>query len=282
MFSVRADSKDATGQALKTGTFRFDTGGPQAVAVRPWDGSTIDEQQAFILAFDARVKPGTLAAHASCRVRGLADRIEVEVLQGAQRDAALAPLKAKNDPLFRRRFAPNADTIEVVRCKRPLPNEAEVSLVLERGIEAGNGLASSEPQTFVFQVRPAFRVRATCDKVNARAACNPLTPIRVSFGGRSGARTRAQVRLAGGGRSWRHSWTMTQRRSLGRQPALCRAVSRKIHFTLSLPANLRDDDGRALANAAAFPMTIRTDATPPLAKFSSGSACSKRRIRCCR
>ena len=121
-FTLRVGLKDIAGQPLKPETFRFDTGGPQAVATRPWDGSRIDERQTFLLAFDARVKPGTLAAHAACRVSGLADRIDVEVLQGAQRDAALAPLKAKNDPLFRRRFAPNADTVEVLRCKRPLPS----------------------------------------------------------------------------------------------------------------------------------------------------------------
>ena len=266
-FTLRSGVKDAAGQPLKTGTFRFDTGGPQAVAVRPWDGSSIDERQTFLLAFDARVKPGTLAAHASCRVRGLADRIEVEVLQGAARDAALAPLKAKNDPLFRRRFAPNVDTVEALRCKRPLPNDAEVSLVLETGVEAGNGLASAEAQTFDYTVRPAFRLRATCDKLNARAACNPLTDIRVNYGGAIRREDAQAMRLTGAGRSWTPTldddgpWIDTLRFK-GPFPE-------KATFSLSIPSGLKDDDGRALVNAAQFPLTIRTDAMPPLAKFSS-------------
>ncbi len=267
-FSVRAGLKDTAGQPVQPETFRFDTGGPQAVAVRPWDGSTIDERQTFLLAFDARVKPGTLAAHAACRVRGLADRIEVEVLQGAQRDAALAPLKAKNDPLFRRRFAPNADTVEVLRCRRPLPNEAQVSLMLDAGVEAGNGLASAELQTFDFQVRPAFRLRATCDKLNARAACNPLTDIRVNYGGAIRREDASRIRLAGGGRVWQPvldgdgPWVDSL--------AFKGPFPEKAVLTLSVPDGLKDDDGRTLANAAQFPLTIRTDAYPPLAKFSSG------------
>ena len=266
-FTLRAGFKDIAGQPLKPETFRFDTGGPQAVATRPWDGSSIDERQTFLLAFDARVKPGTLAAHAACRVSGLADRIDVEVLQGAQRDAALAPLKAKNDPLFRRRFAPNADTVEVLRCKRPLPNEAEVSLVLEAGIEAGNGLASSEPQTFDYRVRSAFRLRATCDKLNARAACNPLTNIRVGLGGAIRRDDAVKIRLDGAGRSWQPAIE-------DESPWVDALVFKgpfpeKAALTLSVPAGLKDDDGRTLANAAQFPLAIRTDAYPPLAKFSS-------------
>ena len=266
-FTLRAGLKDIAGQPLKPETFRFDTGGPQAVATRPWDGSSIDERQTFLLAFDARVKPGTLAAHTACRVSGLADRIDVEVLQGAQRDAALAPLKAKNDPLFRRRFAPNADTVEVLRCKRPLPNEAEVSLVLEAGIEAGNGLASSEPQTFDYRVRSAFRLRATCDKLNARAACNPLTNLRVSLGGAIRRDDAVKIRLDGAGRSWQPAIE-------DESPWVDALVFKgpfpeKAALTLSVPAGLKDDDGRVLANAAQFPLAIRTDAYPPLAKFSS-------------
>ncbi|MBS1148007.1 MAG: hypothetical protein H6R08_2183, partial [Proteobacteria bacterium] len=271
-FAIRAGLKDAAGQPVHTEIFRFDTGGPQVAALRPVDGSSdIEERQTFVLAFDTRVKPGTLASRTSCQVKGLAERIEVEVLQGAARDAALQPLKVNQDPLFRRRFAPNAETTEVVRCKRPLPNEAEVSLVLERGIEAGSGRVSSEVQMFRFQVRPAFRVRATCDKVNARAACNPLTPIRVGFGGPIRNADARQVRLIGpGGRSWAiqleddaagNPWVDSLR--------FAGPFPEKSTLTLTLPANLRDEDGRALANATQFPMTLRTDATPPLAKFSS-------------
>lgn len=267
-FTVRAGLKDAAGERLQAETFRFDTGGPQVVALRPEDGdSGIDERQVFVLAFDTRVKPGSLATHAACQVKGLAERIEVEVLQGAARDAALQPLKASQDPLLRRRHAPNAETAEVLRCKRPLPNDADVSLVLDKGVEAANGLGSQETQTFGFEVRSAFRANVSCDKVNARAACNPLTPIRIDFGGAIRREDARKVRLTGpGGRSWAAK--------LDDDPwvgglSFAAPLPEKAALSLSLPTGLRDEDGRALANAAQFPLTLRTDAHPPLAKFPS-------------
>jgi len=76
-FALRPGLKDAAGQSVKAQKFQFDTGGPQVVAMRPADGDNrIDERQMFVLAFDTQVKPGTLAGLASCRVSGLAERIE--------------------------------------------------------------------------------------------------------------------------------------------------------------------------------------------------------------
>src|SRR5205814_7856178 len=40
-------------------------------------------------------------------------------------------------------------------------------------------------------------------------------------------------------------------------------------FRISLPDGLHDDGGRMLTNAASFPITVKTDAMPPLAKFSA-------------
>jgi uncharacterized protein YfaS (alpha-2-macroglobulin family) len=40
-------------------------------------------------------------------------------------------------------------------------------------------------------------------------------------------------------------------------------------FRVELPAGLSDDAGRPLANAARFPLDVRTEAFPPLAKFSA-------------
>ncbi|MDR0843123.1 MAG: alpha-2-macroglobulin, partial [Acidobacteriota bacterium] len=40
-------------------------------------------------------------------------------------------------------------------------------------------------------------------------------------------------------------------------------------FTLALPAGLKDDAGRTLANASQFPLAVSTDAYPPLAKFAA-------------
>lgn len=272
-FRLRAGLNDAAGQPVAAETFRFDTGGPEVVAMRPVDGDgAIDERQAFVLAFDAPLKPATLASRASCQVAGLAERIEVEVLQGAAREAVLQPLKADRDPLFRRRFAPNAGTAEVLRCKRPLPNEAQLNLVLDAGIEAASGLATQTAQTFTFKVRPAFRARVVCGKLNPRAGCNPLTPIRLGFGAAIRLEDAQRVRLTGaGGRSWTAAPDGAEAGSLWvNRLRFAGPFPEKAALSLSLPPGLKDDNGRPLANAGQFPMTIGTDAYPPLARFSSG------------
>ena len=41
----------------------------------------------------------------------------------------------------------------------------------------------------------------------------------------------------------------------------------KTAFRLEMPADLSDDAGRPLTNAATFPLKVETDELPPLAKF---------------
>ncbi len=41
----------------------------------------------------------------------------------------------------------------------------------------------------------------------------------------------------------------------------------KAQFKLEIPAGMKDDSGRELANRDRFPMTVKTDENPPIAKF---------------
>ena len=41
------------------------------------------------------------------------------------------------------------------------------------------------------------------------------------------------------------------------------------NFSVELPTGLKDDAGRPLVNADKFPLSVRTDQYPPLAKFSA-------------
>jgi len=43
----------------------------------------------------------------------------------------------------------------------------------------------------------------------------------------------------------------------------------KAAFQLEIPPALRDDAGRVPVNAAAFPLVVKTEAFPPLAKFAA-------------
>jgi len=122
-----------------------------------------------VLAFDTAVKPGTLAGRTSCQVKGLAERIEVEVLQGAARDAACRAAEGESGSAVPPPLRAQRRTTEVVRCRRPLPNEAEVSLVLERGIEAGSGLG--EQRAAGFPVSGAPGIPGACHLRQGQRAC---------------------------------------------------------------------------------------------------------------
>jgi len=259
-FSVRDFLRDLSGQPIKVEKYRFRTSGPDAEVLEPSPYGRIDERQEFILDFNAPLGPRALEGRAFCEVAGLSERIEAEVFQGEARKATLA--KAET---------PDRETTQVFRCKRPLPNDAEVSLVLDQGIKARSGLSSVAKQSFDFQVRPAFRARVTCPRINARAACNPLTPINVYFTSAVSLKDANRVRLTSSdGRvlipkiseSESASSTVESLRFDG-------PFQEKSTFKLTLPPALKDEVGRDLVNAAQFPMTIRTDGYPPLAKFSS-------------
>ena len=40
-------------------------------------------------------------------------------------------------------------------------------------------------------------------------------------------------------------------------------------FSVEMPATLRDNAGRALANASSFPLKVQTGSAPPIAKFAA-------------
>ena len=54
-------------------------------------------------------------------------------------------------------------------------------------------------------------------------------------------------------------------------------------FKLEIPADLRDDANRKLINQKRFPLTVKTDVSPPLAKFPAGFGIIELegRTRCC-
>ena len=55
------------------------------------DGDTaIDADQVFVLALDASATPASIAKHAACAIENVAERIPVDVLEGAARDEVLA------------------------------------------------------------------------------------------------------------------------------------------------------------------------------------------------
>ena len=298
-FSLRKGYPTLEGGSLAGGeSFAFHTGGPAIQETEPREGRTIDEKQVFILGLDAPVQPETVRRHAACQVKGLAERIPVTLLEGAERKAILAQRKDfltqyyrlmtvdgrslavfgipeqgnRREAFLRRADGPDSPLV-VLRCQRPLPNGAQISLVWGAGIAvAGDApIVTTRAQVLAFRVRPSFEASFNCERLKKDGGCLPMRPMSLNFNAPVKAADARRIRLvdtAGRARA----------ASLGKADAGADYVSQvsfpaplpaKTLFKLELPAGLKDDAGRPLVNGDRFPLAVRTDEYPPLAKFAA-------------
>ncbi|WP_133064347.1 alpha-2-macroglobulin family protein [Sandarakinorhabdus cyanobacteriorum] len=277
-FRLAAGLADIAGRPLPAaGPFRFTTPGPAIRAVLP-DGGDVAEDQIFLIATEAQPTAASLNAGAACLIDGVGERVPLDVLPNASRDAILK--SARGDwslNYFLERAGWRADYdgnraapahLIAARCRRPLPPGGQLTLSWRGSIAAPNGLKAGTDWQQRFRVRQPFTATVACTRTNAGAACSPLDSIRVDFTApvpRSAALA-ARLRLPDG-------------RSIAPEPPADRANTTgdirfkgpwpaRARLTLSLPASLKDDAGRSLANAARFPLAIPTGDFPPLAKFA--------------
>ncbi len=285
-FTLRKGLKSLGGVAVETpATFRFTTGGPAIIASYPMEGSpTVDEEQVFLLKLDAAATTDSVQAHASCVVQGLGEQIPVEVLSGEARAAILRERAALGYQYFQLLWKTGAITqarvrdrtleraeseISVVRCARRLPPGIRISLRWGAGIRATSGIPTTADQMLAFRVRPAFTATVECTRVNARAGCMPMQPVTIRFSAPVPASEaiKATVQPLGGPE-------MHPSEPVAAPGATLESLTFPGPFpeghslSVRLPPKLADDAGRVLDNAARFPLELRVDAYPPLAKFS--------------
>jgi hypothetical protein len=276
--------------------YAFSTGGPQIVASLPEEGDEgIDEDTVFLLALDGAVAPATVEAHAGCEVTGLAERIPLRVLQGEDRSRVLdqrarlgyrylalleraapdIPEARLAEPSVRARAE---ERLLVARCQRPLPPETGVRLLWGRGIASPGGVATEAEQVLEFGTRPELNARIECERINPRAGCLPMKPLRLVFSAPVAAGEAARATLRGSdGRVYPAKPI---------DPAIVPVVGEvsfpgpfpeESRLVLELPAGLADDAGRPLANAARFPLEVAIGPYPPLARFPADFGVLERR-----
>ncbi|HEV2702527.1 MAG TPA: MG2 domain-containing protein [Steroidobacteraceae bacterium] len=265
--------------------FEFNTGGPAIRSSLPHDGwEEISEDQVFIVKLDALATTASITEHAWCAIDGVVERVPVQVVEGAERTAILSQSRllaysyyqllwkdgritdagVRNHELTRRETL-----LTLLRCQRRLPPATQVTLHWGTGILTPSGLATHEDQQLAFRVRPEFTATVECTRTNPRAGCVPTLPIQVSFSAPVPRALALRVTLiATDGKVF----TPTVEANTG-APSL-QVVSFRGPFaesrplSVQLPAQLVDDAGRTLANAARFPLTLGVDRGPPLVKFS--------------
>ena len=273
-FGLRKGLRTLAG-AIVTGSpvYAFDTGGPSVVDAVPADGSgNIDESQVFLLALDAGATVDSVSAAAYCEIEGLGERIGVDVLTGAARERVLTAELRETQRYFFQRFSDHHSEREglvALQCRRSFPPDTAVTLVWGAGIATASGLVTAEAQPLSFRTRAVFDAQFQCERVNARAECVPFLPMSLVFSAPVALDQASMIRLVGNDGSRYEPESLDPAKSPTVNSITFRGpFPAQSKFEIQLPPGLTDDSGRALTNAARFPLEVATDEYPPLAKFS--------------
>ena len=289
--------KSVAGAAIAADAkFAFSTGGPAVVRAYPSPSaySKIEEEQVFALLLNGPATADSIERFAYCEFAGVGERVPVKLITGPTRDAILKAVG----------LVPQQARSVTLQCARPAAPEAKVSLVWGKGIATTTGVASTDDRRLDYAVRPAFTASFTCERVNSRADCLPMRPLRVEFSSPVPRKLAEQVVLVGP--DGKHKPQFEQHRGetsdalvdlhasglhkflyfFGRNKGevtgdasqegvtavqFSDALPEKSDLRIELPAGFADDSGRALANADQFPLKTRTSDAPPLAKFPAAT-----------
>lgn len=260
---VRPEWKPLNGTLTGATEFDFRTGGPAVVTAQPWSGSAIEEDQHFLLRLSGAATAASVSANTWCEIEGIGERVPVRIVGGAERDAVLKT----------RRLQMEADRALLLACQRPLPNEARVRLVWGRGIaaQANPKVVTSVEQHFDYRVRSAFLAEFSCERERASAPCLPIRPMSLSFSAPIARALAEQVKLkpAAGGNALAPKFDRDDKAAETTRIEFPIPLAENAAYTIELPAGMKDNAGRPLANATSFPLRVATGDAPPIAKFAA-------------
>ncbi|WP_028449291.1 alpha-2-macroglobulin family protein [Chitinibacter tainanensis] len=247
-FTPKAGWKDLQGQPLPANlSFRFYTGLPQIT--RSWPEETlIEEEQAFVLQFNGQ-PPAIEQLY--CQASSLPERLRMQLVSASEREQIVQALDLRKV----------AGQLIVARCAQPLPAESDVLIVHQRG--------QSQPDRLRFKVRAPFKATLSCERENAKGACIPFKPIRLQFSSAVPAALANAIRLVGDGVERSPEVDGANRGEPVEGISFKPPFPALAELTVKLPADLVDEVGRPLVNAARFPLPVKLGDYPPLAKFAA-------------
>ncbi len=239
--------------------FTFDTGGPSIVESRPWaDSSDIDEQQAFVLVLDAQADEQSILEHAQFAVGGIPQMVGATLMSGADRAELLKRFK---------NFI-NGRPAVIVQARQRFPDNAAIRLVWGAGIKTITGIATTQDQEFKYQTRKAFKAKFQCEREEAKGPCIPLSAMTLNFSWPVNVKLVQRVALvsADGKRRAPAGTNDLEFSSITFNGPFAESAQYKIEVPPDVGGHQRT---AALANAAQYPLTVRTGPFPPLMKFSA-------------
>lgn len=273
-FTLRKDLRTISGKLFEEKqAFSFSTGGPAVVRGYPQlEGSKIDEDQIFILELDAEADEASLLSHVSCEIDGVAERVGIRIIKDQERSQILQQYRFLKDR-----------PVVLVQCRQKFPAKSMVHLVWGKGVSTPGGVMTTEDRKIEFAVRSPFTAEFSCSRENARSGCIPVLPMRLYFSSPIAWDIAGKILLKGGNKTYRpdKSSREEEREDAGEDETAAEddhSVSSIIFkgpfpenglFTIELPKEVKDDAGRLLANRGSFPLTVKTAANPPLAKFAA-------------
>ncbi|MDB5964144.1 MAG: alpha-2-macroglobulin [Polaromonas sp.] len=263
---VRSGMKSPSGALLAGATsYKFNSGGPFVVGMRPGSYERIDEEQYFFMRLNGPATLESVQANVWCTVEGLGERVPVRLIAGAEREALLKAQgqdkAAAKDPL-------NYITLA---CNRRLSPSAKIQLVYGKGVSTPSGVPNTVEKRYNFQVREPFSASFNCERENAQAACLPIRPMTLNFNAPVPRKLAEAIRLT----SAKDTLKPVFENENGDAENVVNSISfsapfaESAQYTLALPKEFKDASGRTLRNADNFPLKVGTGAMPPLAKFAA-------------
>ncbi|OGP73978.1 MAG: hypothetical protein A2V86_07990 [Deltaproteobacteria bacterium RBG_16_49_23] len=260
-FQLRPNLKTLSGQEV-TGQkeFSFSTGGPAIKSSTPYEGSQyLNEEQIFVLPLDAEPDEESVIQNVFFSIEDIQDRVGIKFITGREKEEILKAL-------FRYRKPPPLPII-LIQSKQRFPSNAKVSLIWGKGVMSKAGVPTDQDQIFRFQVRKPFSAEFSCEREHKGSGCIPLLPMHLYFSSPISLDQAMSIVLKGpDGRIWKPQF--------GEREEITGAVFKgpfpeNTNFSIELPPGLKDVTGRPLVNADKFPLSVQTEAYPPLAKFSA-------------
>ncbi|MFN0161869.1 MAG: MG2 domain-containing protein, partial [Burkholderiales bacterium] len=163
----------------------------------------------------------------------------------------------------------------LLKCAQRLPPGANLTLIWGRGIASAAAdpaarVATPMDQALKFKVRPEFKVSFTCPRENANAPCSPYQEMALEFSAGVPRALADAIRVKGPGGERQPAWARESNETVVRQVRFAPPFAENTEFSVLLPAKFVDDSGRAVVNAASFPLKVKTGEGAPLAKFAAG------------
>jgi len=260
-FRLKPGQKALSGKEITSQkAFSFSTGGPSIKTSIPNEGTTsLDEEQVFVLTLDAEPDESSVVQNVFFSIEGIQDHVGIRFVTGKEREEIIKAL-------FRYRRPPPFPML-LIQCKQRFPSNAKVSLIWGKGVMSKTGVATDQDQVLRFQVRKSFSAEFSCEREHKGAGCIPIRPMTLSFSAPLSKDQANRIVLKGpDGKIWKPQFEGEE--EIG-SLSFKSPFPENTNFSIEFPSGLKDVTGRPLINADQFPLAIRTDPYPPLAKFSA-------------